>query len=188
MTKKTPTPLPANLYRRGTTGKIWYCLQHKGKRIRRSTGTNDVTLAVDKLAEARVKLARGESLSPPAKRKTILFRDFVDVHYLPIFIGTPTERSCRTRCKTLCKTFGDEHIADITDGDIRAHFLARRAAGIQDNTLNTERDRAISLFAAAVKDGYIKTNPVTIKAFPRESRMRFLTDEEKTSLLAALTN
>lgn len=81
---------------------------------------------------------------------------------------------------------GATKLRQLSEAQVRA-VIARRAAAVSRQTVAHEVGFLRRAVAAAVRDGLAESNPVPRHKAPRGGRVRYLTDEEESRLLAELT-
>ena len=202
-------PLPEGLKLRGAVYQI--DIYHNGKRIRKSTGTNDPVEAVRQYHELRdaIRLMALTGIEPEVLKPKVLLADFVS----RVLDHLASERAAKT---TLAKyrahmaTFGtfleaklkrEPALTDITPelvGAYRAHAAAtpRTANGLEEGprklpsprTIAGELDTIRRFMRRAVELGHLDRNPEAGVGRPRNAyagRIRWLTDDEAERLLEA---
>jgi integrase len=185
--EKNPNRPYPGVFRKGTS-KNWIIDYYRadGRRVKESTGTDNLTKAREML---RAKLAakdRGEVVSSKQLRVEDLYKAFYD-HVE----ANKEERSSRAlaelkyRWAHLLPVFGHRRAATITTADANRYRIARKAEGCSDSTASRELSCLRTAFNFAVKSRAINVAPYI--PIPKEynARQGFLEDEEFDKLAAA---
>lgn len=154
----------------------------------------------DSLAEALV--VQGERRGSGAARSPINRERFAD--YAPAWLDTYTGRTVRGVGELaredyarnlrlyLLPYFGGFRLADIAPPDVRDFIAGLERKGLAPSTIRKIRAPLSALFATAVEDGAVRSNPVTnVRVIGREdddeaTEVRALTDAELDAFLGAV--
>ena len=172
------------LYPRGN--KFWYTISINGRRIQRSTGTNNRRKAERIYAKALNDIEQDKPAVSESKWRT--FEELRDRYMTEYAIPNKMPRTVekdRYSFKRLTEFFGGHTLAEITPQKIAEYKHHRREAGIKTATLARELEllRA-ALNIAASEWEWIEINPfwkVKIEQ-PKIHKERWLTSEEEEKL------
>jgi integrase len=145
------------LYRNETSGTYYALVKRHGRQIRRSLKTNDKTLAQRRLAEFRESVSR---LSTDAGKRRMNFRQLC-TEWLATAGATLKASSLRRNelcVQTLCKSFGEVKIGDITRDGCEA-WERSRGALLCESSFNKEADVLKRALDYAVEKGLLLENP-----------------------------
>lgn len=176
-------------------GKRWYY----DLRIRTVRYRGVIPEAMNKAqaekAEAKIRLEIYEGKYGSEARNT-LFSDFVEKVYLPWSRSNKrTFRDDVLNCKVLCQYFGGKSFIQISPLLVEKFKRERRDSvtryGRQRRPASVNRELATlsRIFSLAIDNGILVSNPCRKVRKLRENneRKRYLTFEEETRLMAALT-
>ena len=171
----------AAVYRRGRV--YWIRFRANGYHVRRSAHTAKKAEAVDflqrLLAEHAAK-ARGDR---PRHRYEEAAERFLSEASI-----RPKTRACYASSDRACRpTFEGRYIDEIDRRLLGEHVTKRKQAGVSDTTIRRDLAFLSSMYAMAVRWGWLDTNPATTfgKRTLKEARprTRFLTTAEYDALL-----
>ncbi len=176
------------LYKRGSVW--WMSFIYQGKQIRRSTETEDKTLAKRILDKVKGEVAEGKWFEKlPGEDKTFaeMIEKYMVEHSARNKAPSSYERDKGLK-KHLDNFFGNLPLIDITPSLIAEYKTYRREQGISARTLNYELALMSHAFNLAIKEWeWVSDNPV--KKISREKVNnqidRWLTLEEEERLLDA---
>lgn len=81
---------------------------------------------------------------------------------------------------------GDRTLRQVTARDVDRYRAARQDQGVSEQTIYHELSLLRTVFRVAVEERLADKNPVRGLKAPKAHRVRYLTDEEETALLAAM--
>jgi integrase len=145
------------LYRNETSGTYYALVKRQGRQIRRSLKTNDRALAQRRLAEFRESVSR---LSIDAGKRRMNFRELC-AEWLATAGATLKASSLRRSelcVQTLCKSFGEVKIGEITRDTCEA-WERSRGAVLSESSFNKEADVLKRALDYAVEKGLLLENP-----------------------------
>lgn len=165
-------------------GGIWFIdYRVEGRRKREKVGPSK-KLAEAVLAKRQTEIAEGKFLDRK-KIPKIRFEDFA-TEYLEYSEANKKNYSReRYTMRHLLNAFGDRCLGEITIWQIE-QYKARRCSLVAPATVNRELTLLKHMFTKGIEWEKARTNPVKAVKHLREAntRVRFLTDEEETRLLA----
>jgi integrase len=150
-------------------------------------------LAETVLKKRKVEIAEGRFLDK-AKDPHVLFDSLVERYLEYSKANKKSYADDIGRMKVLLRYFGGKHLSEITPWLVekfkvqRKKEISRRKRQITNGTINRERALLSNMFTKAIEWGMARENPVK-KAKPlkeNNQRLRFLTPEEISSLVAAI--
>jgi len=168
-------------------GKWWVSITFRGKRIRRSTETQNLGLAKSIEAKLRTDLIEGKYFDKyEGERKTFgeMMDRFMKEHSPKV--AQNTQDSYRASLKHLLKFFGGLVLSEITVKKVHEYKQARKAAGGGAPSINRSLAMLSKAFSLAFREWeWVKDNPVSKVSREKESsgRDRWLTGEEERRLL-----
>jgi integrase len=169
-------------------GRHWYIDYYvKGVRKRKKIGPSK-QIAELALAQVQVKIAKGEYLGIYEQKKLTL-RQFAPeylAHSQANKRPSSYHRDCITIERWLTPTFGEQYLFDITLVGVE-RYKQQRLDAVDPATVNKEVNCLKAMLNKAVRWGYLKDNPLKGMSALKEppGRLRYLTPEETTRLLAA---
>ena len=175
-----------SIYQRG---KSWYYdFRHQGERYTGSIGHVSKTVAKEEFARKKAEVIEGR-LNPNRARKSPTFRQFA-ADYLD---WARTNKKPTTVLRNqmaihaLLPVLGAKKLNGITAWAIEQFKKARREAGTQPGTINTDLATLKAMFRKAREWGKMTATPEAgVKKLPSpEPRTRFLSEEEEALLLSA---
>lgn len=117
-------------------------------------------------------------------------RRFLADRYSPHYLATrPSGAATAARIEAAWAGLLDTDIAVLTKGQIDTIRAKRRAAGIKPQTINRDVTALKALLAKAVEWGVLQAHPLAAMSQMQEEddkRVRYLTEEERKRLFAAL--
>ncbi|MHB1698090.1 MAG: tyrosine-type recombinase/integrase [bacterium] len=193
--KKT---LPPEL-RVNTKGIYYYDFWIDSVRYRKSTGTNNLTLAKNILSVRKTDILRGNYSLPSKVRKQ--FSDVWTIYINKQPAGKTTEGKIDA-AKKFMQYFGKKNIKDISKIDIKNYQDIRRKeienlpkninkkfTEISYRTVNIELATLSHFFGFCADSGYVTVNPVHgVKKLNELSRIKTLSDENTQKLISGATN
>ena len=181
------------VYRRAGSPFYWYKFASDGKNVYGSTGATDFKVAQQVYITERNKYIQRKASGKLAPLK---LRDLLAT-YLKDYARVNKSSFARDESvvEHLNGFFGEKQAADITPRDLERYKATRREtvhAGktISGATVNRELAILKTAFNKAIEWGLLETNPVEkVKFFSERdrARIRYLSADEKTKLLAAVT-
>ncbi|MEI7637712.1 MAG: phage integrase SAM-like domain-containing protein [Syntrophus sp. (in: bacteria)] len=176
------------LYKRGSVW--WMRFTHNGEQLRRSTETDNRTLAKRIFDKIKGEIAEGKWFERlPGKDYT--FKDLM-VKYMADHSAVNKAASSHKRDKSLSahlnKVFGDNYITDINPPMVSDYKTQRRKEGASPRTIQYELTLMSHAFNLAIFDwGWIEVNPLNkvTKETVNNSIERWLTQKEEKLLLKA---
>jgi integrase len=171
------------LYRRGKT--YWFTITYEGKRIQKSTDTDDKKLAKKIYSKTMFDLIEG-SYFEAAKLKKITFNDMATK-----YVQRYEKSRDKASLKRLLPVFGEMVIADITTEAV-SDYRHERLKVARPATVYQELALMRRMFNVARREWkWGKDNPVSALSFSvgnSNARDRWLTSKEEQFLLSAATN
>jgi site-specific recombinase XerD len=170
-------------------GRSWYYdFQYRGKRYVACLGPVAKTTAKYLYAKARTDAAEGK-LQKATYEPDPLF-SVVAAEFLAHYQATrrpSTARSAGSHIKLYNKAWGDKRLAQVTVQDIKAWQAEQVRAGKAPASINRYIILLGQLFGWALARGQVKSNPAAQVGLlrVRNTRTRFLSDEEEARLLGA---
>ena len=175
------------LYRQSGSKIWWIGVSHKGRRVRKSTGTTDKRLAEAIRAKAKTRLVEGTWFDiDESKLRTL--KEMIE-KYLSERSTTKSPASYKrdVSCfKHIINHFNDCVLADITPSKINDYKQARLAVA-DPQTVVKELSVLRNAFNVAIKEWeWCKDNAVSKVSMPKvpQGRVRFLTVQDIQNLLA----
>ncbi len=168
----------------------YYDFQHQGERYTGSIGHVSKTVAKEEFARKKAEVIEGR-LNPNRARKSPTFRQFA-ADYLD-WARTNKKPTTVLRnqmaINALLPVLGAKKLNAITAWAIEQFKKARREAGTQPGTINTDLATLKAMFRKAREWGKMTATPEAgVKKLPSpEPRTRFLSEEEEALLLPACT-
>jgi len=171
------------LYKRG---QVWHMsFVYKGKRCRKSTGTEDKKLAQRILDKVKGQVAEGKWFQKlPERSFEQMMEKFLDEH-------ASKKTSYRTfagHVENMTTFFGNCSLFQITPRLINEYKNKRHSDGVKSATINRELATLKKAFNLALKEWeWIESNPVSKVSMEPENnqRDRWLTLQEEEKLLEA---
>jgi len=175
-------------------GRTWHLdMIVKGVRVRRSTGTDDLQLALNVQAKIRSEIIEGIYYPKPKGDKKLfveLARDFVETHqsYRGRKLSKATRVNYGLALKHLLPVFGETVLSKITVKKIEAYIRARQGEGAMNGTIRGEINFLSVAFNAGIKKGWLDKNPVRDVERPSEGlpRVRYLIGDEAERIYSEL--
>jgi len=180
-------------------GKTWYGvfsvlndnLERKGKykTVWKNTGTENKTLAKQRLSKMEVDCQRGELALSNHK---ITFRDFVEKHYLPWAKANKAESAYMSNvysCNHFMKLYSSQYLSSINAYMIEQYKIKRKQE-VKERTINIELGCVKQLFRLAEEWGFVMKNPSRLVKKYKEPKgnPRFLAKDEIITLLEHSSN
>jgi integrase len=169
-------------------GRQWYIDYYvKGARKRKKIGPSK-QVAELALKDVELKIAKGEYLGIYEEKK-LTFRQF-GPDYLAYSQANKSVSSYRRDRisieRWLTPVFGNQYLFDITLTAVE-RYKQQRLGAVDPATVNKEENCLKAMLNKAVCWGYLKDNPLKGMSALKEppGRLRYLTPEETTLLLAA---
>ncbi len=167
----------AGVYRRND---IWWVrFRMDGVHVRRSAKTSrkaEAQAFLAKLMEEHAQAARGEV------RLRHLLTEAMDRYFEETSLKAGTVETYRYNSRVIARLLGHLHLEEIDRRSLAEYVATRKRTGITDATIRRDLAFVGSVFAAAIRWGWVDTSPVTRfnKRGLKESdpRTRFLTREE----------
>jgi integrase len=166
-------------------GGSWYVdYRVGGRRIRERVGPSR-KLAETVLGKRQMEIAEGTFLNRKTVKET-RFDAFADDY---LAYSRTNKRNFSRECYLMRKlraVFGPRYLTEITSWDIE-RYKGHRKAGVSPATVNRDLTLLKHMFTKAIEWGRATANPVRGVKFLREAntRLRFLSEEEESRLLAA---
>lgn len=182
----------------GKNKKTYYLkyLDNDGKQRKQKIGEGgDVLTATQARIMAnrlKARLAAGESLIPEKPKYKLILGEFINDVYAP---WRQSNHKAASYTLNMMKThfeelFYSKPIEDLKISDLYEWRNMRLALGRKSATINKN---IVALKAAlnwAVKHGYIESNPIekieALKEYDSDTRIRYLDEDERVRLMAAL--
>lgn len=158
-----------SLYRRGNTW--WIDLEHRGRRIRRSSGHTDKALAQDKHDELQARLRRARLISDHTWHDA-------EVAWLA---ASPRDDADKYRLRAFNRDYKDRPLSEVTSASIMRALDHHAAA-----TFNRYTNLILAILNHARGNGWMQEVPTIPKRKTAAGRMRWLSAEEWQRLDAAL--
>ncbi|MDC8803877.1 site-specific integrase [Halomonas pacifica] len=160
----------------------WASYTERGKRIRRSTGTTDITEAKALESQWRAQAHREQHWGAKAPRT---FEE-VMVEYLKGSAHLRSIETLKMQTQTLRGFFGGREVGSITGMDIKAYIRWRREAGRANATINRELAALSSAINYCNREwDWGMTNPVKGRLLKEpHHRERYLTRAEVGRLIS----
>ncbi len=175
-------------------GKTWYAVfsginddsdrKSKYKPVWKSTGTDNKSLAKQRLSQMEVELQKGElGLS----NKKILFKEFIDNHYLVWSKANKSHGAYMSNvysCHHITAFFNGQYLSSITAYMIEQYKIKRKAE-VKERTVNIELGCLKQMFRLAEEWGFVMKDPSRLVKKYREPKgnPRFLSKDEIVRLL-----
>jgi len=163
----------------------WLDIRIKGKRIRRSLGTNEYSLAIEKAQDLQQKLKR-EYDSP-----SVRFSDFKKKYLEWAWSSKPASADREDQRLRKTQSFFDNlgivHLDEITPYHIEQLRTKLKNDGLEKSTINRYLQLLRGLFYRAIDwEVYQKQNPLKkVKFYREESRVRALSKEDMARVIEA---
>lgn len=171
-----------SLYKRGQSQVLWYTIYVNGRRIRKSTGTDNKRLAQDIEAKTRTEIREGRFFQKDQGNKKT-FTDMTD-RYMQEYAVEKAPKSVlidTVSLKHLLPVFGDEYLSQITPDHIVRYKTQRRRENAAASSINKELAFCKHAFNLAIREWeWVRDNPfskVSMEKLP-SLRVRYLTREE----------
>ena len=178
------------LYRQG---KVWYVrLYVNGRRIRKTTGTDNKRLAEDIYAKMKLDIREGRFFQKDQGNKRT-FKDMAEKYMAEYAIKKAPDTITRdeTSLKHLLPVFGSVYLAQITPAQIASYKTQRSNEGASPKSVNHELGFCKHAFNLAIREWvWVKDNPfakVSAEKLP-QPRVRYLTREEFERLYQACSD
>lgn len=163
--------------------KVWYVrLYVNGRRVRKSTGTDNKRVADDIHAKMKLEIREGRFFQTDQGNKRS-FKDMSD-KYLAEYASEKAPRSIirdTISLKHLLPVFGNKFLSQITANQINSYKVKRRNEGASASSINKELAFAKHAFNIAIREWeWIRDNPFTRVGMERlpQPRVRYLIREE----------
>ncbi|MBI4390098.1 MAG: tyrosine-type recombinase/integrase [Nitrospinae bacterium] len=178
------------LFKQSGSKVWWISFSHRGRQIRRSTGTANRKLAESIYCKLKTQSVEGNFLDQPkARDKT--FEELVARYLTEV---TPDKKpnsqtDDRLHARNLTKVFGGKYLDEITSGLISQYRLERRKK-IGPCRMNRELSFLSAAFNKAIKLwGWHKDNPVSRISREKENkRVKYFSDEEFSKIFGHLAD
>lgn len=171
------------LYQRGSVW--WVSFVFNGKRVRRSTETEDRKLAKRIYDKVKGEIAEGRWFEKlPGEDKT--FKEMMEKYLKEHASRLKSFKSFEGYSKNLLSFFGDRFVKEITPRLINEFKQKRIMSGVKPSTINRDLATLRKAFNLAVKEWeWVKDSPMSKVSLERENnkRDRWLTFEEEDRLL-----
>jgi len=177
--------------------KVWYFyyLDKDGRKASKKLGSFDaltVAQARDMAKDVAGRVVRGENLKKEKPKQELSLGDFINNTYAQWRLST--HKAAQSTLNMMKSQFGSAFysrpIKELKVSDFYAWRNSRLEQGKKATTVNKN---IVALKAAlnwAVKHGYIESNPLEklelLKEYDSEIKVRYLTDDERERLYAAL--
>lgn len=178
------------LTRRGKSKVWWIDVRCNGRRIRRSTETDNKRLAEKIHAKVLTQIVEDKWFETlPGENKSFgeMMDRYMDGHSA-INKAASTHQRSKSTVKQLKRFFGDFNIAAIHPRDISSYKEKRRKEGASPKSVNNELVLMGHAFNLAMKEWeWVNSNPVSMVSKERVDnlRERWLTRDEERRLLNA---
>jgi integrase len=175
------------LYKRGNL--FWFTIKSNGKRIQKSTGTENRKLAENIYAKAKTLVVEGKWFSNEAKKRTFeelrerYMREHSAVHKTP-----KSSLRDETSFKHLTRFFSGLTLAEMTPARISEYKSLRRTDGAKPATLARELEVLRHALNLAVREWeWLESNPFQKVKIERVNNKieRWISSEEEQRLLGA---
>jgi integrase len=171
------------LYRRGKN--YWFNITYQGKRIQKSTDTDNKKLAEKIYAKTLIEIVEGRYFDT-VKAKRITFSEMIDK-----YMQRYEKSRDRYSIKKLLPAFGHMTLAEITT-EMTSDYMDDRLKKVEPATVYQELALMRRMYNVARRQWkWTKENPVADLSFSvgnENARDRWLTVEEEEILLKAATN
>jgi integrase len=176
------------LFKRGSVW--WMSFVYKGKRVRKSTETEDRKLAQRIYDKVKGEIAEGKWFERlPGEDKT--FEEMMEKYLKEHASRLRSSKSFEGYTKNLVSFFGNRFVKEITPRLINDFKQKRITDGVKPSTINRDLATLRKAFNLALKEWeWVNYNPVSKVSMERENnkRDRWLTDEEEQRLLSVCPN
>lgn len=169
--------------------KSWYYnFIYKGERYAGAIGPVSKTVAKEQYGIKKTAAVEGK-LYPARARRSPLFKDFAQefVDHKRAELRHTSLTRIENALKPLKKRFELKRLNDISTFDVEKYRKGRKDIGKADATINRELQAMRHLFNKAMAWGKAQHNPVKGVKLRKEenTRLRFLSEDEETSLIEA---
>ena len=180
----------------GAAGNKTFFVSYRDKNGKKSSyklGSADfltVAEAQDKAHDFLARLAKGDELDKKTQKKLQL-GEFIETHYGPwVEVNRNTGKQTMYIFRSALRFLFELPIEEITMSDLEKWRTKRLSEGVKAATVNRQTAVLKSALNWGVNQGIIEENPLTrlkrLQERDSEEKVRFLTQDEKTRLLAAL--
>jgi integrase len=176
------------IFKRPDSDTYWMSLQVDGKRIRMSTGVQDLRLAEEIFAAWQVEQARTRWLGTPPPERDHTVNELI-AEYLATVTPRKSAASQYRDAKVLTRfdeKWGVLSLAELTT-KMLDDYLAERTEAVTFATVSKELGLLKAAYARAIHWGWATTSPFRGIRLNQEGneRLRWLTEEEAARLLQA---
>lgn len=170
--------------------EVWYVrLYVNGRRIRKSTGTDNKRLAEDIYAKMKMEIREGRYFQKDQGNKRT-FKEMADKYMAEYAIKKASTSMLRDTIslKHLLPTFGNKLLSQVTPNLISKYKVQRAQEGASASSINKELAFSKHAFSIAIREWeWTRDNPFTRISMEKlpQPRVRYLTKEEFDRLYQA---
>ena len=172
-----------SLYRRGCVW--WMSFTYGGRRVRKSTETEDPKLAKRIYDKVKGQIAEGKWFDRlPGEDKT--FKEMIE-KFAKEYVPSRSKKPYGSNLQTLLNFFGDCSLSAVMPKTVSAYKAKRKVEGILPATINHELAVLKRMFNVAVKEWeWFHSNPIAGVSLETgvNQRDRWITLEEEEKLLS----
>lgn len=170
------------LYKRGTSPNYWCAFHHRGKPVRRSTGTPDREAAQEYADRFRAELWRSDKLG---ERAAVAW-DAAALDWIERNGNLRALSDRKDQLRWATKHLSGKPLSAIDRAELERLARLKSADGVADATVNRYLAAISAVLGHAVKRGWLTAPPAVPRRQEAAKRIRWATPKQAAKLIAAL--